>query len=190
MPVAAVVQPQEEPVSLARAKAHLRVDHDADDDLIMECITAAREHVEGITQRSLARRTWEWTAGRFPHGRVDLPFPPLVSVESVTYVDTAGVSRTMDPASYLVDVDRGDALRLAAGTYAWPDVRDGGPVRVRYIAGYEPVSIPRALVAAILLVLGHLYFNRESVITGTIATELPLGVDALTARWRAGRMAH
>lgn len=37
---------------------------------------------------------------------------------------------------------------------------------------------------AMLLIIGHYYSNRESVVTGTIATELPLGVEALLYRHR------
>lgn len=40
--------------------------------------------------------------------------------------------------------------------------------------------------AAILLTLGHLYANREEVVTGTIATELPMGSRTLLAPYRKG----
>ncbi|MFP5432845.1 MAG: head-tail connector protein [Alphaproteobacteria bacterium] len=38
--------------------------------------------------------------------------------------------------------------------------------------------------AAILLLVGHWYANREAVVTGTIATQLPMAVDALLAPLR------
>ena len=42
-----------------------------------------------------------------------------------------------------------------------------------------------AIRAAILLILGHLDANREDVITGTIATDIPLGSRSLLAPYRA-----
>lgn len=49
--------------------------------------------------------------------------------------------------------------------------------------GYE-LPLPPAVAAAILLMAGHLYANREAVVTGTIATALPLSVQFLLAPYR------
>lgn len=46
-------------------------------------------------------------------------------------------------------------------------------------AGDFPIVVNAAIQAAILLILGHLYANREEVITGTIATEIPKGSRSL-----------
>ena len=48
-----------EPVSLAEAKAQLRVEFDADDALIAGLITAAREHCEGFMNVSLVAEEGE-----------------------------------------------------------------------------------------------------------------------------------
>jgi hypothetical protein len=44
--------------------------------------------------------------------------------------------------------------------------------------------INAAITAACLLKLGHLFANREEVITGTIATELPLASQSLLMPYR------
>jgi hypothetical protein len=46
--------------------------------------------------------------------------------------------------------------------------------------------INKAIEAACLLKLGHLFANREEVVTGTIATELPLASKALLTPYRVG----
>ena len=46
--------------------------------------------------------------------------------------------------------------------------------------------VNKAIEAACLLKLGHLYANREEVVTGTIATELPLTSKSLLAPYRIG----
>lgn len=40
-------------------------------------------------------------------------------------------------------------------------------------------SFPASFKAALLLLIGHSYANREAVVTGAIATELPQAVESL-----------
>lgn len=46
------------------------------------------------------------------------------------------------------------------------------------------IVVNAAITAACLLKLGHLFANREEVITGTIATELPLASQSLLMPYR------
>ena len=66
MPSILVTAPTEEPVSLAEAKLHLRVDDNADDALIAALITAARQHAENDTRRALVTQTWRLALDQFP----------------------------------------------------------------------------------------------------------------------------
>lgn len=167
-------QPVQEPVTLEEAKAHLRIDYDAEDALITSYIAVAREHCEVVTGLALAPATWEARLDAFPAGAIELPYPPLVEVESVRYVDAGGDEVQLDAGAYKVDT------LIMPGTMApvdrWPDGRD---VRIRYRAGYEGGKIPHAARQAILLLVGHWHAHREAVVTGTTATEVPLAVDRL-----------
>ncbi|MCK2124314.1 head-tail connector protein [Pseudomonas sp. PNPG3] len=53
-------------------------------------------------------------------------------------------------------------------------------------AGESPMVCNKQIKAACLLILGHLYANREDVVIGTIATELPKGSVALLTPHRIG----
>ncbi|WP_028941616.1 head-tail connector protein [Pseudomonas vranovensis] len=53
-------------------------------------------------------------------------------------------------------------------------------------AGESPILINAAIKGACLLILGHLYANREDVVTGTIATAMPMGSQALLTPHRIG----
>lgn len=64
----------DEPVTLAEAKQHLVVIHDADDALILAYIAAAREVVEQQTGYALVAATYDWTPG-LP-GWTELPIEP------------------------------------------------------------------------------------------------------------------
>jgi uncharacterized phiE125 gp8 family phage protein len=185
-----VTPPAEEPVSLAEAKAHLRVDHDAEDTLISMLIGAAREYVEQGAARALMPQTWRLSLESLPGGRcpIELPLPPLRSVESITYQDDDGAEQTLDDALYLVDTDDEPGKVLPVYDGEWPDGRcDVNAVKVTYIAGYEDADhVPKRAKQAILLLVGHWFENREAV--GTAGRELEMAVTNLMGQLWHGRL--
>ncbi|AZO77490.1 MULTISPECIES: head-tail connector protein [unclassified Bosea (in: a-proteobacteria)] len=167
-----VVTPPLRIVALAAAKAHLRVDDDAEDTLIEAFSDAAQAHIDGPDGwlgRSLGKQTLELRRCGFPTW-IELPFAPVVSVASVKYIDQDGAEQTLDPAAYAV---HGDIVARAHGV-SWPSVRtELESVRIRYDAGYpdtegaEPKStVPAPVVSAIKLMIGDLFENRTSVAPG------------------------
>jgi uncharacterized phiE125 gp8 family phage protein len=68
MPFVLVTPPASEPVSLAEAKLHLRVETGMTDDdtLISALIVAARQVVETITRRALITQVWKLVLDQFP----------------------------------------------------------------------------------------------------------------------------
>ena len=185
--------PATEPVTTAEAKAHLRIatDFTDDDTKIDAFIAAARAYVETFTGRSLVTRTYALRARDFcelegSDGVIRLPRPPLASVSSVAYVDTNDASQTISSANYhvLAGTDGGTLEPIL--TYAWPQTRGlAGDVTITYIAGYGAASsVPDDFKAAILLLVGELYENREDAIVGAIVTTAPLAADRLLAPYR------
>lgn len=155
-----VAQPSVEPVTLADAKLHLRVDHDTEDDLISAMIAAAREACEHETDRAIAVQTLELAIDAFPADGIKLLRPPVASIESVVYVDAEGVEQTMPSTSYYLDSAQEPSWLLPAVGADWPATREqANAVRVRYVAGYT--ECPKAIRAWILLRLGTLYRTRE-----------------------------
>jgi uncharacterized phiE125 gp8 family phage protein len=159
-----VTGPVQEPVSLAEAKDHLRVDVTADDVLIDSLVTQSRERCERILGKALYTQTLDYQLDAFPsNGFINLPYtPPLQSVTSITYVDEDGNSDTVSSDDYIVDTANG-RLVLKADT-DWPVVtlqRVAG-VTVRYVAGYtNRAGIPDSVKHVMLLAIGDSYENRE-----------------------------
>lgn len=172
--------PTAQPVSLEVAKKHLRIapDDTEQDDEVARIVRAATAWAERITQRALCQQRWRLHLDGFPCGAVVIPRPPLQTVETVSYTDSLGSVQTLDALSYIVNpFEILGRLSLAQGQ-AWPATRKQAmSVRVDFTAGYA--TVPEDIVAAILLLVGHLDQNREQVVTGTIATDLPMGVEAL-----------
>jgi uncharacterized phiE125 gp8 family phage protein len=179
-------------IELAEAKEHLRVDVDDDDALIDAFLAAAQDHVEQHTGQVLTPRVMEMALGGFPvtcTGRgtndgIEIPRRPVTDVTAIAYTDSDGVDVSLDAADWRWSESEPSLLRPAFST-SWPSAYDErGSVRVQFEAGYEEGLAPASLVAAVKLMLGHLYANREGVNVGGAAAEMPLGVAQLCAPYR------
>lgn len=158
--LALVTAPTVEPVSVAEAQTALRVDSDADEDIVTALVAAARQWCEAATSRAFCEQTWRLKLDAWPAGASFLiPRPPLVAVSSVTYVDAAGATQTWASSNYIVSADLEPArLSLAAGA-SWPTTAARpDAITITYTAGYGgPAQVPQPLRAAILLHAQILY---------------------------------
>ena len=175
------------PVTISEAKAHLRVDIDDDDALILSLIKAATAHCERIARRSFVTQTLDLTLDYWPAASgFCLPRPPIQSVTSITYTDEDGNSDTVSSSDYIVDTARGKIALKASAT--WPAVtlqRMAGVV-IRYVAGYgAAAAVPADFKQAVLLVTGDWYENRENMIVGTTQSSIEFSVKALLFSARA-----
>lgn len=177
------IAPAEPLVSLAEAKLHLRVEHDAEDALIERIVEAATERAEVMQARAYVTQTFRLTLSRFPAGRIlRLPRPPLQSVSEITYLDTDGTEQTLDSTSYRVDADAEPGRLILNADTSWPNAaNEVDAVRVTYVAGYGAAAdVPEQIRSAVLLFVGHLYENREAITVGTGPTfELAFGPEYL-----------
>lgn len=184
-----------EPLTLNEAKLHLRVETSVteEDTLINALITGAREWCENYCRRSFVRRTLELRLDCFPEV-IKLPFGPVASVTHVKYTDGNGTVQTWSSGGYQTDLYGTPPRILPVFGGTWPTIRTGtvNAVLVEYEAGYAPGSgsptdytenIPEAVRAAMKLIIGHLYENREQTVAGTTITELPFAVKALLAAY-------
>lgn len=194
--VTLVSPPAVEPVSLADAKAFLKVDSAQDDSLINTLIASARRSAEEYTKRAFITQTWRLTMDGFsdltadardmaPPGFVrsadgiELPRQPIQSVESIKTTDSANIQTTVAAAVYQFDRD-GGRLFLNDG-YDWPtDLRDMAAVEIVLKAGYGDTgtAVPEPIRQAILLHVLALYENRQ-------CADIPDGATAMLDSFRA-----
>lgn len=164
-------------MSMADVKGHLRVDGDAEDDLIAGLIAAAVDHVERITGLVLAPRTVVEVITGFG---ARFRSWPIVTIDAVAYVDRSGVDQNLAAGAFrlVASVRPG---RLANIATPWPSLgRLNGAVTVTMTAGFaDPADIPAGVILALKMIVGHFYRNREAVITAGMPIEVPLAVDAL-----------
>ncbi|WP_374349166.1 head-tail connector protein [Chitinimonas sp.] len=174
-----VTQPTEEPISLAEARLHLRIDDDltADDTLISALIVAARQFAENETRRALVTQTWRLVLDCFP-GQASYTVPlrpfglppnaillercPVKSVQSIRYLDMGGIWQTMSPADYTVDLTSEPARITPCFGKIWqPTLPQIGAVEVVFVTGYGTAAeVPAALKSWMKLRIGSLYEHR------------------------------
>lgn len=128
------------------------------------------------------------------YDRIELPLPPLIVVQSIKYYDRDNALQTVSDSTYEVVGSRGYSpgyIALKRGQ-SWPAVYDRAePVIIRFRAGYyDPLDspargeVPAPLIAAIKFLAGHFFQNREVVVIGKSALELPWAIEALIAPYR------
>lgn len=184
-----ITPPATDPITLAEAKAHLRVIDNDDDVLIAAIVKSATANAEGFLGRALVDQTWDLYLDAFPTTNdleIKIPLPPLIGVVSVNYFNSAGIETQVNSDAYYVDNASQPGWIVPTGGRSWPTTLDAiNAVRVTFRAGYldnsspPQVAVPFDIRAGILLTVGSLYEHREQVVVGTVTAKLPWGVEQL-----------
>lgn len=191
-----ITQPVE-PIRIELARKQCKLDPEGspptheDDDLLTEIyIPAAREWCEMYLGARIATVLGELAFTSFTD-TITLEQGPVAAVDSVSYLDVDGNELVVDSSVYNLDTTGQVAfVRLNSGQ-AWPSTNAANDnIKVRYYLGYSAVGdspqdnpLPASIKAAILLLLAHLYKNREATVEQALTT-MPLGVKALLASFQ------
>ena len=184
MTVRVVTPPAFYPVTRAQARLWCRIDAalTAEDAVVDQLIAAMTDFAENLTGRAYIQRGLQMIVPWWPVIRVEgvmrdgfeLPQAPLVSVESITYLDSDGVQQTLAAETYAVHTWREPGIVVRAYGETWPVVRsDADAIRVNYTAGYvygspngeadQQAVLPPALKVWIEARLTTLYDNRSQL---------------------------
>lgn len=181
--------PVGEPVSLARAKAHLKLDDEAEDGLIESLITAARVHIEGATGQALMEQRWRLVRDDWPaNSVVTLPIGPVSALEDIRTYDAEGAPHPIDPDDALLD-GQGNPPRVILPAIK-PGTRRYLGVEIDFVAGYGSAAdaVPPDLIQALLVLVAYWFENRDAVLAVGAAGVIPSGFDRLLANYRRVRL--
>ena len=167
-----------------------------EDPILNALITATRQHAEFFLRRALITQTWDLKLPAFPEGsaHIRVPLPPLSSVTSITYTDSAGDSQTWAASKYQTDIPTGPQAQhgriMPAYGEVYPSTRSDtyNAVTVRFVAGYGAASaVPGLIKRGMLTLLGHLYEHRETVLAvqGMTVLIVPQSYEWLLWPYRA-----
>ena len=183
-------------------------------EALIEAASGWVDGPNGFLGRALIDQTWDLYLDHFPcgphrhqafayhhghrrhrHDAIEIPLPPLIEVLGVYYLDTTGNEQLLDESLYTVDPTsetNQPGRIIPAGTSRWPQTScDANSVRIRFRAGYIDSSVspatdnvPRPIRAAILLHIGDLYSNRETMVVGERVAPLPWAAEQLLRPYR------
>lgn len=176
-----ITAPTKQPVHLTALKNHAKVDVAEDDALLAGKLEAAVSDVENFWGRRFVAQTIELVLDDFPDcDEIELPFPPLVSVTHIKYIDTDGATQTLATTEYVVDAASAPGRVMLAYLKSWPVTR-GRPqaVTIRFVCGY---LAPFTAVAAtdVITVSGRTFADGDVVRVSNSGGALPAGLVAET----------
>lgn len=187
--------PETSPVSVEEARRQCRIvagDTNFDGEL-ETYIAAAVSHLEGpdgiLGGLCLEPQVWEYVVDSFTDA-IQIPLRPVISIDSIAYLDADGVSQALDAENFTTDLSSSSAWVVRNSSAGWPTTLDGiNAVRVRFTAGFEETEagdsgVPAALKQSILLLVGWWFSQRESGVIGQTVSTVPLAFDALTSPYR------
>ena len=168
-------------LSLSLAKTHCRVDGNDEDELMLDYIESAVDWVETYTGHALSEKQIVQKFSCFTP-QLKLNVEPVRSIESITYLDEDGAEQTFTDFRLWKD-----CIVPQVG-FSWPTALYQSEIEVALTVGYDEDDLPKSLKNAVRLLVGHQYENRESVVVGTIASQLPQGVIAYAHPYRGDRV--
>lgn len=185
--------PAIEPVTIAEAKAHLRIDDASEDVLLSSLLLTSRLHVEAALGLALINQTWMLVLDRWPaDGSIEIPIAPLQAVTAVRVrnANANGTASVIPATSYLVDiVSKPPRLVWNSGAPALPGrLANGIEIDLAVGFGDSAQSVPAPLKHAILMLTAHWYEHRDPVEIGSVAARIPEAVSDLIQPFRKIRL--
>jgi len=163
-----------EPITLAEAKAQLRILSDDEDAVVTSAIIDARGWIENYTGLVLTRREVTEVLRGFGDS---LATWPIVSIDAVDYVDGDGTEQALPDTDFFAQIARRPARIVAP---RWPRLYDGSAVAITMTAGFataEAIQLfsPNIIRAMRILVAG--FFNDRE--TGGLAGDVEVSAKRL-----------
>ncbi len=156
------------------------------DPMVAVHFRAARQQIEKECRHAFLEQTWALTLEDFPRAcatrrelAILLKRLPVLSVDSVEYVDGDGETQTLvEDEDYLVDLASYPPRIAPAPGTSWPATRTQpgiATVTITFTAGHgtSPDDVDDDAKAAILLRGADLYRNREGQIIAVTVLENP-----------------
>jgi uncharacterized phiE125 gp8 family phage protein len=161
-----ITAPAVSPISLAEAKAQMRVEGSDDDAIIQRLIDAAVAFVDvqGVLGRAMITQTWgQWLSPN--PSTVSLMLGPVQSVSAIKYYDLNGTLQTATLADFNVFGTPNRITITPKTGKAWPitQTRDDA-IKIEYVIGYgdSAASVPQTVRHGLMMLVAHWYENRET----------------------------
>lgn len=153
--------PGDDPVTLAEAKAKLRLTGTTHDEELTRQLKAATELTEQATARAIITQSYTVYLDKFPEDPILLHRKPIQSVTSIKYQDEDDVQQTLASSVYIFDQHRREITLDYNQT--WPNVLEQrNAIEILYVAGYGDASaVPSAIKEAVLCLTAAMFYGNS-----------------------------
>jgi hypothetical protein len=151
-------------VTTSEAKLHLRVDSADEDALIGVYITAAEQMAIALLDRGVY-------ADGTALGVAKAAAPGELTAATATYTSAISAAQALADAT-----EQAAATQAAESAYL--------RAKVAYRLAMDGMVVNEAIKAAVLLIVGSLYAQREDVVVGVSVAKLPNGAEWLLAPYK------
>jgi uncharacterized phiE125 gp8 family phage protein len=153
-----------EPVTLAEAKAQVRmVEDDSEDTFITSLIAPARAYVERVTRYLFVGGERTATFSRWGD-YLEIWRQPITSIDAIAYSTTDDSADDEAYTGFVANLGFPTRISAADGD-DFPDLLEGGTITVTYTAGAIATTSEEYLIGkrAMLLLIGFWFDNRGEV---------------------------
>lgn len=183
-------------LSVDALRRHMRV-ASSSANVVADCQDAIKDTIAslggpgGVLNTTILPTRYAFHLPAFPAGVIDLPYPPVTDIVSVTYLDTTGTQQTLSAEQYVLRSARIDAELAPIGSDGWPATKSNHPraVTITFDAGYAEDEVPKNLVRLVKLIAAAWYENPEAEFVGgsgntAVPQKIIFGFDYLVAQLR------
>jgi len=189
MTYAQTAPPIAEPLMLAEAKAHLRLDGSDEDTLITSLIKTAREHLERETGLCLIAQSWRLYLDRWPNDAiVRIEKSPVRTIDAVTVYEADGTAVEVPLEDHLLDGEARPARLWVKNPPMLGQAMNG--IEIDFSAGFGEAGadVPDTLKRAMSIHIGHMFAFRGVVSPDQQPAGIPDGYERLIAPYRRRRL--
>lgn len=155
-------------------------------DKLIDAAVDRLDGPQGLLNRALITQSW---SAKFPCFCVEMKIPlaRCITVDSISYLDTAGDTQTLASSAYRVTGLLTDDCRIrpARGT-SWPstltDDREAVTITFTSGFGYTSGDVPASIRHALMEMVSTAYENRESIVLGAFGP-LPGAASRVVQDW-------
>lgn len=192
--------PDTDYLSLAEAKAWLRVTHTREDDLISMLISNAIAQVSNYLGYSVvqanSKYSFDYLQGAdamispilgnvIPVGTM-LNIPSrVISIVTAKYIDKNQTAQTLDVVNNSANSQSQFNYALTVNSYpsSLTDAREKFVIEI--LEGFAPSEFPADIKLACLLIVAQFMDNRSNIIVGVTVNDIPKGTEYILDQYRS-----